>query len=152
MTKKLWNWRLWVGFVLSILALLIIVTFFIRMRSVLWFSLAFFIASGILLASGLHRAYGQREAYRGQVAGPILTVFSALILAVFAFVTYVVPKHFAEARNAPRVGQPAPQFTLVDTAKKTVSLADVLASPITSGDRAARAPKAVLLVFYRGYW
>jgi peroxiredoxin len=40
---------------------------------------------------------------------------------------------------APKVGQQAPDFTLVDQNRKPVSLA------------AARAHKAVL-VFYRGYW
>ncbi len=147
MNKKHWNWRLWVGFAGALLALILYAAFFIRMRDILWVSLALFIVSGVLLASGLRRAFGQRESYRGRVAGPILAGFSALILALFAFFTHEVPKHFAAARNAPRVGQAAPQFTLVDTAKKTVSLADVLASPIGSAP-----PKAVLLVFYRGYW
>ena len=150
--KKLWNWRLWVGFFLSILALIVYAAVFISTREVFWVSLALFTVSGTLLASGLRRAFGQRGSYRGHVAGPILTVLSGLILASFAFVTYEIPKHFAAARNAPKVGQPAPQFTLVDTAGKAVSLTDVLASPVGQTGGAAHAPKGVLLVFYRGYW
>ena len=146
--KKLWNWRLWVGFALAILALIVNGAFFINTRGIVWLSLGLFILSAILLASGLRRAFGQREAYRGRIAGPILTGLSVVALILCGFITYVIPKHFAVASKAPRVGQTAPRFTLVDTTKKSVSLADVL----VSGDGAAKAPKAVLLVFYRGYW
>lgn len=148
MNKKLWNWRLWIGFIVAVLALVVYVAVFFRTRDVVWVSLALVVVSLVLLITGLRRAYGQRDSYRGQVAGPILTVLSALILAFFGFVAYEFPRHVAEARNAPKVGQLAPGFTLVDTAGKTVSLTDTLASPLGS----ARAPKAVLLVFYRGYW
>ena len=152
MTKKLWNWRLWVGFLVAVLALVVYGAVFIRAREVFWVSLVLFLVSGVLLASGLRRAFGQRESYRGRVAGPILATCSALTLALFAFLTYEIPKHFAAARNAPRVGQLAPQFTLVNTAGKAVSLTDVLTSPLDQSGGAARAPKGVLLVFYRGYW
>jgi len=70
--------------------------------------------------------------------------------------------------GAPHVGQTAPDFTLTDTAGKAVSLAQLL-GPATGGATAADpiingvtngitngatngAAKAVLLVFYRGYW
>lgn len=152
MNTKLWNWRLWVGFAAAVWALIVYLAVVFRVRDVLWLSLALFIVSIVFLASGLRRAYGQRESYRGQVAGPILAVCSALILGLFGFASYEISKHIAAARNAPRIGQPAPQFTLVDTAGKTVSLTDALASPVGRVNGAARAPKAVLLVFYRGYW
>jgi hypothetical protein len=146
--KKLWNWRLWIGLVVAVLALGVYVAMFFRTRDVLWVSLALFVISLSLLITRLRRAYGQRESYRGQVAGPILTVLSVLILALFGLVVHEIPKHFAEARNAPKVGQPAPGFTLVDTSGQTLSLAEALSSPLGP----AHAPKAVLLVFYRGYW
>ena len=44
--------------------------------------------------------------------------------------------------TAPRVGQKAPDFTLVDSTRHQVSLAQLLAS----------SPRGVLLIFYRGYW
>jgi hypothetical protein len=146
--KKLWNWRLWVGFALAVVALMVNGAFFVAIRGIVWLSMALFIVSAVLLSSGLRRAFGQQESYRGQVAGPILTGLSVVVLALFGFITYEIPKHFAVANGAPRVGQAAPQFALVDTTKKRVSLTEVLAS----GDGAAKAPKAVLLVFYRGYW
>jgi len=52
-----------------------------------------------------------------------------------------------ESKGAPKVGQKAPEFTLVDTSRKPVSLAELLSTPINGN-----APKGVLLVFYRGYW
>jgi hypothetical protein len=148
MNKKLWNWRLWVGFVVAMLALIVYFTLFYRTREVVWLSVAIFIVSAVLFVSGLRRAFRQRESHRGQVAGPILAALSALVLALFGFTSYEMPRHIAVANNAPKVGEAAPQFTLVDAAGKTVSLASALASPLGP----AQAPKAVLLVFYRGYW
>lgn len=147
MNKKLWNWRLWVGFAVAVLALAVYIAVFWSTRDVLWVSLALFVVSAVLLAAGLRRAFAQRESYRGLVAGPILTVSSVLILVVFGLASNEVSKHFPAARHAPKVGQAAPAFRLVDTAGKSVTLADVLAAPA-----GARAPKGVLLVFYRSHW
>jgi hypothetical protein len=148
MSSKKWNWQLWAGFATAILALVVYLTIVFRMREILGISAVLFIVSIALLVSGLRRAYGQRESYRGQVAGPILALVSAMILGIFGFSSYEISKHFAAASDAPRVGQQAPQFTLVDTAGKTVSLAGALTSP-AAPTSAASAPKAVLLVFYR---
>src|SRR5260370_18485261 len=93
-----------------------------RMRDILWVSLALFIVSGELLASGLRRAFGQRASYRGRVAGPILAGFSALILALFAFFTHPIPKHFAPLRIPPRLRRAAPHFTLCPSASRPVPL------------------------------
>jgi hypothetical protein len=149
--KKLWNWRLWAGFAVAVLALVVYVALVMSIRDVLWVSLALFVVSGVLLASGLRLSFGQRESYRGQVAGPILSAGSALILVLFGIGSYVVSKSFPAARHAPKVGQTAPEFKLVDTSGKSVTLADILAAPVaqTAG---ARAPKGVLLVFYRSHW
>jgi peroxiredoxin len=51
------------------------------------------------------------------------------------------------ARGAPRVGQKAPEFALSDTNGKTVTLAELLSTPIKG-----KPAKGVLLIFYRGYW
>jgi hypothetical protein len=56
--------------------------------------------------------------------------------AWFNFVAARVPV----TPTALRVGEPAPDFTLPDAAGRPVSLADY------------RGRKAVVLVFYRGYW
>jgi hydrogenase-4 membrane subunit HyfE len=152
MSTKQWNWRLWAGFTIAFVALFVYAAVVFRSRDILWLSLALFIVSIVLLGSGLQRAYRQRESYRGQVAGPIVALASLLILGVFAFASFEISKHFAAAGNAPKVGQAAPQFTLVDTEGKTVSLAGSLSPSAGQPGSVSRAPKAVLLVFYRGYW
>ena len=151
MNKKSWNWQLWVGFLVALLALVVYVAVFMSTRDVLWVSLGLFVASAVLLASGLRRAFRQRESYRGQVAGPILAGCSALVLVVFGLASFEVSQHFPTAHHAPKVGQAAPEFKLVNTAGKSVTLADVLAAPVAQAS-GARAPKAVLLVFYRSHW
>ena len=72
---------------------------------------------------------------------------------------------WTEATGAPQVGQKVPDFTLADTNGNKVSLGQLLgkgdspaspsnvtgqASPV--GTSTGTPPKAVLLVFYRGYW
>lgn len=151
MSTKKWNWRLWVGFAFAVLALIVYLAVVFRMRDIFWLSVALFVVSIALLASGFQRAFSQRQAYRGQVAGPILAVCSALVLGLFALASYQISKHFAAAENAPKVGQAAPQFALIDSAGNTVSLAGVLAAPVGQSGT-AHAPRAALLIFYRGYW
>ena len=151
MSTKKWNWRLWVGFAIAVLALVVYLAVVFRMRDVFWLSVALFVVSIALLASGFQRAYRHREAYRGRVAGPILAVCGALVLGLFGLASYQISKHFAAAENAPKIGQAAPQFTLVDSSGHTVSLAAVLASPAGQSGT-AHAPRAALLIFYRGYW
>src|SRR5258708_4057552 len=150
--KKLWNWRLWVGFALSLVALLGYVFVFLTTRDVFWASVALFVLAGWLLVTGLMRAFKQPQCYRGRIAGPILTMSSVVIVGLFALLSYTVTKSFPLAHNAPKVGQKAPQFTVVDSSGKATSLAQLLAEPIADASGVARPPKGVLLVFYRGYW
>ena len=152
MNKKLWNWRLWVGFVVSLLALFIYVLLLQRTRSIFWGSLALFVISIALMISGLKRAFGQPQAYRGKVAGPILAVLGVALLGVFGWGAYMAAKLFPAAIHAPQVGQKAPEFITVDSQGKSVALAQLLTTPITDSSGVARTPKGVLLVFYRGYW
>jgi hypothetical protein len=106
-------------------------------------ALAFFIR-------GLCFAIRQPGVYRGKVAGWTLTVLSS-ILFVFSLFAYYAARHIPNAKAAPQVGQKAPDFELKDTSGQPVSLAQLLASPVDPG-KAGSQPKAVLLVFYRGYW
>jgi hypothetical protein len=152
MNKKLWNWRLWAGFGISILALAIYVFFVRDTRAIFWPSLALFVVAVVLLVSGWQRARRDPQLYSGKIAGPILGTLSLGVLALFGFASYVAPKSFPAARNAPRLGQKAPEFTLKDISGNPVSLAQLLAMPITDASGAAHAPKGVLVVFYRGYW
>ena len=150
--KKLWNWQLWVGFIASLLALLIYVLLLQRTRSILWASLALFVLSAALMVSGLKRAFGQPQAYRGKVAGPVLAVLGIVIFGIFGWGAYMAAKLFPAALHAPQVGQKAPEFITVDSQGNSVALAQLLTTSITDSSGVARTPKGVLLVFYRGYW
>ena len=104
------------------------------------------------LFSGLKRRSREPELYRGKIAGYVLTTLSVLILGLFGFVVYQVSRAFPDAKNAPQIGQRAPEFSLVDANGKNFTLAQLLSTPITNSGSAARATKGVLVVFYRGYW
>ena len=65
--------------------------------------------------------------------------FSVLLLAAGAWFNFVGARVPAGA-TALRVGEPAPDFSLLDAAGRPVALADY------------RGKKPVVLVFYRGYW
>src|SRR5215472_11614551 len=149
---KLWNWRLWAGFGLSIGALAGYGYFVMETRAVFWPALLLFVVAAVLLVSGLKRRSREPELYRGKIAGPVLTTLSVLILGLFGFVVYEVLRAFPDAKNAPQIGQRAPEFSLVDANGKNITLAQLLSTPITNSGSAARASKGVLVVFYRGYW
>jgi len=71
---------------------------------------------------------------------------------LFGFTAYEVRKALPPAKNAPQIGQRAPDFSLVDANGQNFSLVQLLASPITDSGGTARATKGVLVYFYRGYW
>lgn len=100
--------------------------------------------------AALRRASSQPERYRGKAAGWALTIVSSLVL-LFAVFAFYFARKVPDAAAAPQVGQKAPDFELKDTNGQTVSLAQLLAEPLNAA-RAGAHPKAVLLVFYRGYW
>src|SRR5579859_7376008 len=104
------NWRLWVGFLLILLAPFVYFPFFDRLRGAFWISMAFFLIGILLLADGWRRASTQPELYRGRVARIVLGVLSVLLIAVFSLGNYMMRQAYSEAKNAPRVGDKAPEF------------------------------------------
>jgi hypothetical protein len=100
----------------------------------------------ILVLIGVKRAFFESQLYRGKVAGSIVTIISLLVFAVTVF-GFVTARKIPGTTGVPQVGQKAPDFTLADTNGQKISLADLLSTPVGNAH-----PKAVLLVFYRGYW
>jgi hypothetical protein len=160
MTAKRWNWRLWAGFGLSIGALAVYLFLETTVgwsdrassRVLFWPALLLFVVAAVLLVAGLRRRSREPQLYRGKIAGPVLTTVSVLIFGLFGFTVYQVLRAFPDANNAPRVGQRAPEFSLLDANGKNFTLAQLLSTPITDSGGAARTTKGVLVLFYRGYW
>jgi hypothetical protein len=153
----------WWGFLFAIAALGCNVAFFVgspaqRMFSLLSVFLA--IVALTFLAVGLMRAFGQARVYRGKGLTVVLSVIAFLAAGVSGL-AFVGARKIPSATEAPQVGQRVPDFALADTSGKLVSLEQLLGSSsgspsevpagLSPGARIT-ARKAVLLIFYRGYW
>src|SRR5689334_13959846 len=109
---------------------------------------------------GNHACLPSAAGYRGKGSRAVPRVLSLLICGLVA-IAAVTSRALPTAAGAPQVGQKVPDFTLADTSGNKVSLEQLLklegrdavfrAGGITSA-KFIPAPKAVLLVFYRGYW
>ena len=116
-----------------------------------WLVLVLFCAALVLCMLSLHRAFGRPQLYRGKVSGSIVTALACLLFAVTLLFNHVA-RDIPRALNAPGVGQKAPEFSLTDTSGAQISLSSLLNTPLANSPRPDKKPKAVLLVFYRGYW
>ena len=138
---------LW-GFALALGAMLCNMAFFIQppaQGSIPWLSLLLAVIALVFVGKGLWRIFAPPRIHRGRILGTILTIFSLLLVAAAVF-TFFKSRSLPITAGAPQVGQKAPDFTLADTTGRPISL-DQLFRP-TDGT----PPKAVLLIFYRGYW
>jgi hypothetical protein len=144
------NKLLWLAGVLIVLAVLSNALFFVKVPEqhlLPWLNLLLFALPLIVVTAGLRRAVAEPKIYRGRTAGWLLMGLSGVLFAFSVFTLYI-SRNIPDASAAPQVGQTAPDFTLPDSSGKPVALHDVLASQMANG----APPKAVLLVFYRGYW
>jgi hypothetical protein len=142
--KRRHNILLWAGFIVVLLAVgtyLPIFAVYAATRDVPWVNYLLFAAGGVLLVLGLRRAFGQPDIYRGKVLGTILASLSFLLFAFFCAGILYFSKAIPASETAVRVGQSAPDFTLANWDGKKVSLSD-----------AVKNNRAVVLIFYRGYW
>ena len=151
MNGRRWNWSIWAGFLLTLLAVASYVLVFFRYpitRDVPWVTYLLFGVSLILLLVGLRRAFVPASLYRGKIAGSILIVLSVSVMALFSYGT-LHGSRVPPSNDAPKVGEKAPDFSLPDTHGNAETLATLLAAP---QDSTGKPPRALLLVFYRGYW
>ena len=110
-------------------------------RDIPWVNLLLFGLAGFLLARGILLAYRQPERYRGKISGGILGALTVALFVLFCYGNFVLARELPSPDQALRVGQTGPDFTLADTTGKPVSLSEL-----------RDTHKAVLLIFYRGYW
>lgn len=148
------NWPLWAGFLLSLIAFLsyfFVFVWFPVTRDFPWANLLLFAGAAALLLVGVRRAFApdRPKARRSKIVSAILATLSVAIFGFFVFSVFIMARQLPASHSAPRVGQKAPDFTLSDTNGKQVSLSGLLAS---RDEKAQTTPKAVLLIFYRGYW
>jgi hypothetical protein len=141
--KRQWNWLLWVGFVVAVTGLFSH-GFFVRFpitRDFPWAKLLLFGIGDALLIVGLFRAFGRPQLYRGKIFGSILAAIALLLFVFFCYGIFYVLRQVPLSAQAPRVGETAPDFMLLDQNEQPVGLGDLL-----SGSR------GTLLIFYRGFW
>jgi hypothetical protein len=154
MKTQRFNWPVWAGFLLSLIALLSYPFVFVRWpitRDFPWANLLLFGIAAAFLLWGIRRAFSGGRPKRSKIGGSIAATLSVLVFAFFIFAAFVASRWMPAARGAPQVGQRAPDFSLSDTNGKTVTLSELLTTPI-KGKSAATNPRGVLLIFYRGYW
>ena len=141
--KRRWNWPIWVGFVV-VIAGVFSYEFFARFpntRDLPWANLLLFAIGIALLISGLFRAFGRPQVYRGKIFGSIFAVIAVLVVALFSYEIFYALRQVPASAGAPHVGRKAPDFLLLGQNGKPVGLGDLL-----SGSRGA------VLIFYRGFW
>jgi len=149
--KRKWNLLPLAGFLVTLAAFFSYFFYFALFpvtRDFPWLNLLIFVAGLLLLGMGLWRAFGQPQRYRGRIGGPIFAALSVAVLGLFLLYNFSFSRQLPASKQAPRVGQPAPDFTLPDKNERLVTL-----SKLWGGDpEAGTSAQWVLLVFYRGYW
>jgi hypothetical protein len=157
---KKFNWQIWTGFLLSIVAFFSYPTIFVMWpvtRDFPWVNLLLFAVAILLMGIGVRRAFAPNRRRISKIVAPIVATLGILILGFFIFAAFIASRWLPASPGAPQVGQKAPDFTLTDMNNNPVSLSDLLTRPLEPArpamvGGAARPPKGVLLVFYRGYW
>jgi hypothetical protein len=149
MVERRWNAPPWWGLALAIASVLCNPVLFLSPpgRAVLpWLSIVLAVLALVFVGTGLKQIFGAANSGSRKVWGSILVVICLFLIGISALVSFK-SRCIPSSSEAPQVGQKAPEFTLMDTHDQPVSLAELFSS--TANDP---PPKAVLLVFYRGYW
>jgi len=144
------NWPIWVGFLLSAFAFLSYPFVFVRWpstRDFPWANLLIFAFAIVLLIAGVRRTFKASQKRTAKFISSLVATLGVLSLAFFIFAFFIASRWLPGAHGAPQAGQKAPDFSLADTTGKTVHLGELLSEPLDG-----KAPKGVLLIFYRGYW
>jgi hypothetical protein len=97
--------------------------------------------SGRAVLLRILRSLSNHARYRGKIFGSIFAAIALLLFAFFSYVIFYVLYQLPASAGAPRVGQKAPDFLLLDQNGKPVGLGDLLSNS-----------KGALLIFYRGFW
>jgi hypothetical protein len=152
MDVRRFNWPLWLGFLLVLIAVFSYPTVFVWSavtRDFPWVNLLLFAVALVFVWQGTRRGFARDRAHPvvSKVITSIFATLSVALIALFLFSFFIFARWLPSSTNAPHVGQKAPEFTLADSSGRQVSLNELLTAPIDG-----KTPKGALLVFYRGYW
>lgn len=141
---------LWLGLLITVLGVLSNGLYFLALpgQEVFpWINVSMPAAGLVVLLVGVRRAFVNPQTYGGKLLAPALAILSSVVFAVSAWGLHHA-RDLPAASGAPRVGEKAPDFILASANGQATSLSQLLLEPMSS----SAPPKAVLLVFYRGYW
>jgi hypothetical protein len=144
------NWKIWTGFVLSLVAAFSYPFLFVRWaitREFPWANLLLFAIALLFLFLGLRRAFKPDKRIVSRIFSSLAAAFGVLLLAGLLFMIFVMGSWLPASAGAPQIGQKARDFTLTDSNNQPVTLAQLLSEPVNNNPT-----KGVLLIFYRGYW
>jgi hypothetical protein len=149
--EKRTNFALWYGLLITCVSIAAQFLYFLRPPPTIshllpWINLLLPAIGLVFLLVGVARAFGRSALYSGKIWGSGVTVIALLLFAGELFLfekTRDVPK----SAGAPQVGERLPEFTLPDSSGQPTSLSQLFLAAANGSQ-----PKAVLLVFYRGYW
>jgi hypothetical protein len=146
------NWPLWVGLLLTLASFTSFFLIFVRFpftRDFPWANFVLFVLAGVLFIMGLRRGFASDRPHpiRSKIISVLVSAVCFPIIGFFVFAYFVGGRMLPASKGAPQVGQRAPDFTLPDTTGEQVSLNELMTAPING-----KAPRGVLLMFYRGYW
>lgn len=150
-TKRRTNSALWYGLLATLFGIATQFFYFLRpprpiSHALPWINLLLPAIGLIFLFLGLARAVRRSAVHTGRIWGSSVTVI-ALLLLVGNLALFRHTRDVPNSAGAPQVGQRLPEFTLSDSSGQPTSLSQLFAA---AGDGSQL--KAVLLVFYRGYW
>src|SRR5262245_48989725 len=143
------NWPIWLSFPLAVVALYSYPFIFVRWaatRDVPWVNLLLGATAVALAIVGVKRSF--TRGWISRASALVVAAASIAALGLFIYKVLIVARELPTSAQAPAVGQPAPDFTLVDLNNQAVSLSSLRTMPLADG----RTPRGVLLIFYRGYW
>src|SRR4030095_3883335 len=132
MIKK-FNWQIWSGFLLAVAGAVTYAFVFVdypALRDFPWTALGFFaLALGFLFA-GFARAFAVGTRLYSKIAASIVGLLAFAVMGLFLFAVLIAARWLPESKNAPQVGQTAPEFSLPDINGKQVSLSELRSAPI----------------------
>lgn len=138
----------WIGLLIVLLGVASNFLYWLLLPQIIipWITLALTLIGLIVVIAGLLRMWPGSRAWL-KVVGVFVGILSAAVFALSLW-GHISAREVPRSAGAPQVGQKVPDFTLPDSTGQPVSLSQLLSSPVGAAPR----PKAVLLVFYRGYW